>query len=325
MISAVLIRLCLGLVCCAWLTSVSSADEPVALAAFVRSLLQTPDSETSFAEAKLALDRSVDPSVDVDGTLAELDRMTATVEKMLAMLPPEAAATDLERMKALRAFIYKPGWWNDNKPFGYDLSDPYGHAPGAQLLSHYLATRKGNCVSMPVLFVALGEKLGLAVTLAAAPEHLFVKWMDRATGKTWNLEATSGAGFTRDEHYRKLLPMTDEAIRNGVYLKALSRKKAIAALATDVLSQLLRAGRYEEAIQTADVLLQAWPADVNAMIGKGSAYAGLLKRDFVSRYKSERDIPKDKLAEAQRLSRENSRAFAQAEALGWRAPKMARQ
>ena len=43
-------------------------------------------------------------------------------------------------------------------------------------MSHYLATRKGNCVSMPVLFVILGQKLGLPITLAIAPNHVFAKY-----------------------------------------------------------------------------------------------------------------------------------------------------
>ncbi len=315
-----LIRFCLALFCCAWLTIASCADEQVAPAAFVRSLLQSSATETSFAEAKLAIDHFVDPSIDVAGTLADLDRMKATVEKMLATLSPEAAATDIERMKALRTFLYEGGWWNNARPFRYDLSDPLGRTPGAQLLSRYIATRKGNCVSMPSLFVALGEKLGLQVTLSTAPEHLFVKWTDRATGQTWNLETTSGAGFTREEHYRKILPMSDAAMANGVYLKALSRQEVLAALSTNLLSYLLQTGRYEDAIATADVLLSVWPADVQAMIGKGSAYYKLLERDFIRRYPRESDIPRDKLPEAQHLHRENMAAFAQAEASGWREP-----
>ncbi len=245
--------------------------------------------------------------------------MAATVEKMLATLPSEATASDAERLNALRSFLYQPGWWNEERPFAYDLSDPLGRAPGAQMLSHYLATRKGNCVSMPLLFVALAERLGLDVTLSTAPQHLFVKWRDRATGKVWNLEATSGAGAARDEHYRRMLPMSDAAVASGVYLKALSRQEALATIATGVLDGLLDSARHEEAMTVADVLIEAWPANVYAMLQKGNAYHRILERDFVRRYPAESDIPADRLAEAYRLLRGNKLAFAQAEALGWRA------
>jgi len=257
----------------AWTASAGEAQSPTA---FVRSILDAPASEMSFARAKIVVDRFAGPSVDEAATLAELDGMVVIVNKMLSTLPPAEAATDMEKMKALRAFIYEPGHWNDQKPFQYDLADPFGQQSGAQRLTRYLATKKGNCVSMPMLFLALGEKLGLDLTLSTAPLHVFVKFTDRATGKTWNLETTSGAGFTRDEHYRKILPKTDEAVRNGIYLKTLSRKEALAVIATGVLDHLITSGRYEDAIAVTDVLVEADPANAYAMVKKGTAFYRLL-------------------------------------------------
>jgi len=65
------------------------------------------------------------------------------------------------------------------------------------LLQRYLTTRRGNCITMPILFLALGQRLGLTMTLAEAPLHVFVKYTDD-DGAVWNLEATSGGGVTRD-------------------------------------------------------------------------------------------------------------------------------
>jgi len=96
------------------------------------------------------------------------------------------------------------------------MSDPLGQNPTHDLLTSYLASRKGNCVSMPILFVILGERLGLNVTLSTAPLHVLVKYTDAQSGVTYNLEATSGGGFTRDAWYRQNLPMTDVAIANGI-------------------------------------------------------------------------------------------------------------
>ncbi|WP_181167770.1 transglutaminase family protein [Mesorhizobium sp. B2-4-19] len=240
----------------AWACPAISGEAP---AIFVRQLLDAPAAELDFAHAKLAVDKFADPSIDETATLAELDGMAATIHKMLGTLPPEQATTSMEKMKALRAFLYEPGRWNGGKPFQYDLSDPFGQQPGAQMLTRYLATKKGNCISMPMLFLALGERLGLNLTLSTAPLHVFVKFTDDATGKTWNLETTSGAGFARDEHYRKITPMTDEAVRNGVYLKTMSRREALAIIATGILDNLIATGRYEDAITVADVLIEAGP------------------------------------------------------------------
>lgn len=299
------------------------AGGPVASdpAAFVRSLLEGPEAELDFARAKLAVDAFVDSSIDQIAALAEIDRMAATVQKMIATLPPDAAAKSSEKLRALRSFVYEPGWWNGEKPFRYDLDDPLGQKPGSQALPSYLASKKGNCVSMPALFLALGERLGLDVTLSTAPLHVFVKWTDAESGRTWNLETTSGAGFTRDEHYRKIMPMTDEAIANGIYLKTLTRKETLSVMASPVLDHLLATGRYDEAIAVADVLIAAWPANSYAMVKKGTAYYRLLERDIIKKYPRESDIPADRLGYAKELYRANQVAFAEAEALGWREPK----
>lgn len=132
-----------------------------------------------------------------------------------------------------------------------------------------------------------------------------MKFTDRATGKTWNLETTSGAGFTRDEHYRKQLPMTDEAIANGVYLKTMSRREALAMIATGILDTLLTSGRYEDAIAVADVLIAANPADAYSLTKKGTAYYRILRRDVIEKYPNERDIPTDMVAHANELYRAN--------------------
>ncbi|MFD2051740.1 transglutaminase family protein [Mesorhizobium calcicola] len=291
-------------------------------ATFVRILLDAREGETDFARAKLAVDRFIDPSVDEAAALAEIDGMVATVNKMLGTLPPDAASTSMEKMKALRTFLYEGGWWNNGRPFQYDLSDPCGQQPGAQLLSNYLATRKGNCVSMPALFLALGERLGLNLTLSTAPLHVFVKFTDDATGKTWNLETTSGAGFTRDIWYRQKLEITDKAIVNGVYLKTLSRREALSIIATAVLDNLTTTGRYDEAIAVADVLIEAYPANAYPLVKKGTAYYRLLDANIIKKYPKQSDIPADKIAYANDLYRANQDAFAKAEALGWRQPKL---
>ncbi|ADV14938.1 hypothetical protein Mesci_5931 [Mesorhizobium ciceri biovar biserrulae WSM1271] len=291
-------------------------------AAFVQALVNVPEGKADFARAKLAVDKFVDPSIDEVAGLVVIDSMAATVNKMLNTLPSEAASTSVEKMKALRTFLYEGGWWNNGRPFEYDLSDSYGQKPSSQSLPNYLATRKGNCVSMPALFLILGKRLGLDVTLSIAPLHIFIKFNDDATGKTWNLETTSGAGFTRDAWYRQKLEMTDEAIANGVYLKALSQREALSILATPILDTLIATGRYEDAVAVADVLIEAYPANAYTLVKKGTAYYRLLDANIIQKYPKQGDIPADRIAYANGLYKANREAFARAEALGWREPKL---
>jgi regulator of sirC expression with transglutaminase-like and TPR domain len=182
-------------------------------------------------DVKLAIDAMVDPSVNTEAVKSLIDRMAAEITAMAGKDADSAI-----KLAALKRYLYESGAWNDNKPFQYDLDDPLGIKPANRILQRYLTIRRGNCITMPILFAALGQRIGLAMTLAEAPLHVFVKYTDDA-GKVWNLEPTSGGGFTRDEWYREKLPMSDQAVANGVYLRALPHEEAVTVIASFLLGR----------------------------------------------------------------------------------------
>jgi hypothetical protein len=84
----------------------------------------------------------------VAATMAELDQMAEEARRLAGPSPTEG-----DLLAALRKLIYESGPWNGYRPFAYDHSDPYGDHISNKLLHAYLATRLGNCISMPVLFL----------------------------------------------------------------------------------------------------------------------------------------------------------------------------
>ncbi|PWW04456.1 regulator of sirC expression with transglutaminase-like and TPR domain [Hoeflea marina] len=263
-------------------------------------------------DVKLAVDALVDPTSNPAAVAVEVDRMTRDISTVAGPLAPAQ-----DKLTALRRYLYEPGEWNGQNPFRYDFDDPLGDNPENRSLQRYLATRRGNCVTMPILFAVLGQRLGLDMTLAEAPLHLLVKYTDEA-GAVWNLEATSGGGFTRDLWYRRKLPMSDEAVANGIYLRPLSHAEATAVIASFLVEHYLAVGEFEQAVAVADVLLTHYPRFAYGQVKKGSAYAGMLRRELEGRYARIEDIPPDLKAKADKWYRENLQAFAKAEALGWR-------
>ncbi|MCJ9750668.1 transglutaminase-like domain-containing protein [Neorhizobium sp. BETTINA12A] len=263
-------------------------------------------------EAKLAIDQLADPTTDPVSSRTTLDRMTADVVRMAGL-----NAGNVQKLEALKRYLYESGEWNAFRPFTYDLADPLGENPTNRLLQRYLDTRQGNCITMPILFLALGQRLGLKMTLAQAPLHVFVKYTDDS-GSTWNLEATSGGGFTRDLWYRQKLPMSDDAIAKGIYLRPLRHDEAVALIASLLVEHHLAEGRFDAAILTADAILQHYPDFAYLLVKKGSAYSALLQRELAGKYTRPSDIPPDVKAKVDRWYQENITAFAQAEALGWR-------
>lgn len=263
-------------------------------------------------EVKLAVDHIVDPTTDLASSRATIDQMAADVLRTAG-----ENAGSAQKLETLRRYLYESGEWNEHRPFTYDLADPLGEKPANRLLQRYLDTRQGNCITMPILLLALGQRLGLKMTLAQAPLHVFIKYTDDA-GLTWNLEATSGGGFTRDLWYRQKLPMSDEAVANGTYLRGLGHEEAVALIASFLVEHHLAEGQFEAAISTADVILQHYPDFAYLLVKKGSAYGALLRRELAGKYTQASDIPPDVKAKVDRWYQENLAAFAQAEALGWR-------
>ena len=293
---------------CVWWGLTATAD----VQSDVRELFARDMGALDFARVKIEVDRMIDPSIDVDAQLAQIDQMVATIR---TMLPPNATSWD--KVETIRRYIYQAGAWNDGRAFSYDHDDPYGLDVRNKLLSDYIQDRSGNCITMPFLFIILGQRLGLDVTPAMAPLHVFVKFTDD-DGVTHNLEATSGAGRARDQHYRDLLPITDAAISNGVFLTALDAEQSVAVIAAVVVEDLIAQERYHEAMSIADILLEHYPMFAYIMVKKATASYHLLRTEFHEKYPTAQDVPEDQRPYLAYLQRVNQGMFDRAESLGWR-------
>ncbi|SFF54223.1 hypothetical protein [Thermoflexibacter ruber] len=61
-------------------------------------------------------------------------------------------------------------------PFTYDFEDYFGEQDWTKMfVTKLLATRKGNCHSLPYLYKILCEELGVSANLALAPNHIYIK------------------------------------------------------------------------------------------------------------------------------------------------------
>ncbi|THF61972.1 transglutaminase family protein [Pseudothauera rhizosphaerae] len=281
----------------------------------VDAILRQPESKMDLGRIKLTIDKMINPTVDVDAGLKQIDAMTAQVR---AMQPGFPSSND--RLQALRAYLYEKGPWNGYRSFSYDLDDPLGKNIRNKLLLNYIASKKGNCVTMPLLFVILGQRLGLDVTISTAPLHFFVKYTDPETGITYNLEATSSAKPARDVWIRQQNPMTDQSIVNGLYMRKLSKRETAAAIATVLAEYLAPKQEHEKVIALSDVVLAHYPKDIGSMLRKGSAYGRLANRDFMQKYRMPKLIPPEEYGYFKYLGDQNRLWFEQAEALGWREP-----
>lgn len=283
----------------------------------LRALLKTPESQLDLAIAKLTIDRLVDPTTDVPGTLKQIDSWEA---KIKARLP--ANASNRTKLDTMLSTLYEKGPWNDHRPFSYDLDDPIGKNIPNKLLSNYLTRRKGQCSSMPVLLVILGQRLELPVTLALAPNHLLTKYGDEDSGTWLNVEATSG-GFKLDTSYERGLHISPEAINNQLYLRPLTQRESVGAMLLTLLEFHSQRREPVPSLALADLILELDPKNAAAMLWKSSAYYWLIQQRFKDVYPLAAQIPLELRHEYLHFSEQNIRWGKAAEALGYRESTLA--
>jgi len=111
-----------------------------------------------------------------------------------------------------------------------------------------LSLALGTCSSMPVLYVALGRRLGYPLKLAVTKSHLFLRW--ESPTERFDMEAT-GKGMNRydDEHFKRWpFPVTDEEIKADGYLKSLTPVEELAVFLSLRGHCLKEAGRTQDAV-----------------------------------------------------------------------------
>ena len=117
----------------------------------------------------------------------------------------------------------------------------------------------GTCASMPVLFVAVAQRLGYPVKLAGSKGHLYVRYDEG--DRHFNVEATSpGYSIYPDEHYKNWpVHISDEEIREHHFLQPLDGKEMLADFLSTRAVCLRAAGQLQKAEETMAIACKLAP------------------------------------------------------------------
>ena len=133
-------------------------------------------------------------------------------------------------------------------PFDLDEQFVYGAIQGPG----------GTCATLPVLYAAVGRRLGYPVKIVHARGHLFCRWDDAANGVRFNIEGTTQDGVNDhpDDHYRKWpYPFTPEEERRFGLLRSLTPRQELADFIGCRANQWRERNNYRRAIQAALVAM----------------------------------------------------------------------
>jgi tetratricopeptide (TPR) repeat protein len=100
----------------------------------------------------------------------------------------------------------------------------HANDPNDLFLHSVMDRRQGYCLSLSLLYLALGERLGLELYGVVVPGHFFVRYDTPRV--RFNIETTGNGANPLDEHYLTKFNVPDNAA-NSIYMKSLNKRQTL--------------------------------------------------------------------------------------------------
>ena len=199
-------------------------------------LMARDEAEIDLARACLLVAADAYPGLDVDGYLGEIERLAV---RLRGRLPPGGGAE--ERVLALNQFLFDDLGYSGNAGDYYDPRNSY--------LNEVLDRRTGIPITLSVLYLEIGRRVGLDLEGVSFPGHFLVRL--RLRGAMLVLDPFSGGEALSETQLRERLQrVIPEGAAGGVPVEALPLDPFLEpAGKRQILARLLRnlKGIYREA------------------------------------------------------------------------------
>jgi regulator of sirC expression with transglutaminase-like and TPR domain len=156
--------------------------------------LQDDNDSIPLTEAALSIAQDVYPRIDLGGVQSELDRLASVLK---VRLPADASM--VQRLRALNRYFFKELGFSGNRNDYYDPDNSY--------LNKVLERRRGIPISLAVLYMEIGQQIGLPLRGVSFPGHFLVKLKVRA-GDIF-LDPYSGQSLSREQLEERLAQFFD--------------------------------------------------------------------------------------------------------------------
>jgi regulator of sirC expression with transglutaminase-like and TPR domain len=200
--------------------------------------LLADDDRIGLARACLMIAQDAYPGLDIERYMTELDALAI---RLRARLPREHGAE--ECVVTLNQFLYEDlGYWGNTEDY-YDPRNSY--------LNEVIERRTGIPITLSILYMELGRRIGLPLEGVSFPGHFLVRL--RLRGATLVLDPfAGGAPQSEDELRERLKRVIPEGAAGGVPVAELPLDQFLEpASPRQILSRLLRnlKGIYRETDQ----------------------------------------------------------------------------
>lgn len=219
-------------------------------------LVQHPEPALDLARAALLVAAESDPRLDVDGQLHTLE---SWAEELRSRLDP--TWNNLQKLARLRNFVF------EDLGFRGDHTDYY--SPSNSLLHQVMERRRGIPLTLSIIFMELGWRVGIPFEGVGFPGHFLV----RLTGEPRDLllDPFRRGMSVNEQDCRVMLRDISGGKLNydDALLTSVSKRDIIARLLLNLKGAYLRAHEDEKALAAVERLLLIHPEDVDEVRDRG--------------------------------------------------------
>jgi formylglycine-generating enzyme required for sulfatase activity/regulator of sirC expression with transglutaminase-like and TPR domain len=206
------------------------------------------------------------PSLDLGPLKQKTENLTLSAREKL-----KGKNNPAEIIRILQTLIH------DQEGYEYtDQVDERGYPinPEELFLHGLLDTRKGYCMNLSLLYLILGQKLGLPLYGVALPNHFFVRY--EKEGIKINIETTEGGTSYPDSFYRQRFG-SSENNKNSYFMKNLDARKTLGAYFSNVGMVYYQNQKPERAVFYLELSTTINPKSIDAQNNLANIYSELKK------------------------------------------------
>ena len=230
----------------------------------VEHLSKLHENEVEVASVALDLAKEFYPKLYRNKYL----EMISTMAKQVKSHVGESKSPRM-RIKSINHVIYKLN------RLSYDSNDKKVAKKSNRYLNGLLDTKKGSCITLSLLYVAIGQKLGYPIYPVIVPSHFFVRYID--SENSINIETTKGT-IIKDERYIKDFNIPKFSIKTGPYMNKMSYKEYISELvAISAIAHFYKNNNYERGLKYMEIASKLRPITPEIYYTKGKMHFSLHK------------------------------------------------
>jgi len=233
---------------------------------YFRSLV-AQDEGLPLLEAAISVGQDVNPSLDPQSVLVELDRLG---RRLARRIPPDAVP--LQRLRFLNRYFF------DELAFGGNVNDYYD--PANSYLHQVMDSRRGIPITLALLYSEFAAHAGLQARGVSFPGHFLVKL--RLPRGEVVIDPFTGQSLSREELDERLAPyrrqqglVGDYEVPLGLFLQSAAPRDVLARLLRNLKEIHLSAERWSSLLAVQERLVILLPEDWAERRDRGLARAEL--------------------------------------------------